>query len=482
MSNLYINIDKRPSHWLAAAGISTGAVFRSMHRGDTVGGARLTAQSVALIVKALAGRVGLDPSRFAGHSLRSGFLTSAARNRASIFKMADQSRHKSLDVLREYVRAQGNLRALMNMAGELLALAAHREAAQIDEKLFFELFCHADAAQSCRSASMRGLPVEQAYRLADRPEEQRWLVTGLWSEQAVGIVGGEPKCCKSFLALDLAVAVASGTACLRRFPVARPGRVLLYAAEDAMHVVRRRLEGICAAAACELKDLDVHVITAATVRIDQAADRERLEHTIAQLKPRRACPGNRPIDRGAGDATDIHRRAHHRRDHRREPSTAHRGTARAVPRSQRHLVRAHHRRDHRREPSTAHRGTARAVPRSQRHLVRAPHRLDRHRSDRPQSRGLPARYHPLSAVLSDPPHDSSPTTPFPVPLPVLSYSVREVERELNLEKRENRTIKYREHTQRNQIGRGLESPRRHDSMLEIRDQYSTPVHTIPIYA
>jgi len=99
-------------------------------------------------------------------------------------------------------------------------------------------------------------------------------------------VGGEPKCCKSFLALDLAVAVASGTACLRRFPVARPGRVLLYAAEDALHVVRRRLEGICAAAACDLKDLDVHVITAPTVRLDQQADRTRLEQTIEQLKPR----------------------------------------------------------------------------------------------------------------------------------------------------------------------------------------------------
>jgi hypothetical protein len=133
---------------------------------------------------------------------------------------------------------------------------------------------------------MSALPVEQAYRLADRPEEQHWLVTGLWSEQAVGIVGGEPKCCKSFLALDLAVAVASGTACLRRFPVARPGRVLLYAAEDALHVVRRRLEGICAAAACDLKDLDVHVITAPTVRLDQQADRTRLEQTIEQLKPR----------------------------------------------------------------------------------------------------------------------------------------------------------------------------------------------------
>ncbi|HKM82853.1 MAG TPA: hypothetical protein VJY15_18080 [Candidatus Acidoferrum sp.] len=47
---------------------------------------------------------------------------------------------------------------------------------------------------------MNLLPVEPAWRLADRAEDQRWLVTGLWSEQAVGIIGGEPKCCKSFLA------------------------------------------------------------------------------------------------------------------------------------------------------------------------------------------------------------------------------------------------------------------------------------------
>ena len=106
------------------------------------------------------------------------------------------------------------------------------------------------------------LPVEPAYRLAERAEEHRWLVTGLWSEQAVGIVGGEPKCCKSFLALDIAVAVAAGTPCLRRFAVPRAGRVLLYAAEDALHIVRRRLEGICAAAGVALADLDIQVITA----------------------------------------------------------------------------------------------------------------------------------------------------------------------------------------------------------------------------
>jgi hypothetical protein len=59
----------------------------------------------------------------------------------------------------------------------------------------------------------------------------------------VGIVGGEPKCCKSFLALEIAVSVASGAPCLRRFLPTEKGTVLLYAAEEPLHVVRRRLEG-----------------------------------------------------------------------------------------------------------------------------------------------------------------------------------------------------------------------------------------------
>jgi hypothetical protein len=130
------------------------------------------------------------------------------------------------------------------------------------------------------------LPVQPAHQLPVRTEAQRWLVTGLWLDQAVGVLGGEPKCCKSFLALDVAVAVASGTSCLRHFPVPAPGRVLLYAAEDALHIVRRRLEGICAAAEVDLAELDVQVITAPTVRLDLQADRDRLEHTVEHLKPR----------------------------------------------------------------------------------------------------------------------------------------------------------------------------------------------------
>jgi site-specific recombinase XerD len=65
---------------------------------------RLPAQSVADIVKTYAERVGLDPALFAGHSMRSGFLTSAAKRGASIFKMMDQSRHRSVETLRGYVR------------------------------------------------------------------------------------------------------------------------------------------------------------------------------------------------------------------------------------------------------------------------------------------------------------------------------------------------------------------------------------------
>jgi RecA-family ATPase len=133
---------------------------------------------------------------------------------------------------------------------------------------------------------VRQLPIERACRLAERAGEQNWLIEGLWSEEAAGIIGGEPKCCKSFLALDMAAAVASGTPCLRRFPVARPGRVLLYAAEDALHIVRRRLDGVCAAAGLSLAALDIQVITAPSLRLDLEADRAALDDATARLKPR----------------------------------------------------------------------------------------------------------------------------------------------------------------------------------------------------
>jgi integrase len=81
-----------------------GPIFIQVGKGGRLLPHRLAPQNVSLILKAYAKRLGLDPKVFSGHSLRAGFLTSAAARGASIFKMMDVSRHKSVDTLRGYVR------------------------------------------------------------------------------------------------------------------------------------------------------------------------------------------------------------------------------------------------------------------------------------------------------------------------------------------------------------------------------------------
>jgi len=90
--------------WLSAAGIAEGPVFRRVAKGGRVLSAALTPHSIGLIVKRYAARAGFSAADFGAHSLRAGFLTSAAMRGASIFKMMDVSRHKSVDTLRGYVR------------------------------------------------------------------------------------------------------------------------------------------------------------------------------------------------------------------------------------------------------------------------------------------------------------------------------------------------------------------------------------------
>jgi site-specific recombinase XerD len=90
--------------WLSAASISEGPIFRSVRKGGHVTDKRLSAHSVNVIVKQHAGKLGLNADDFGAHSLRAGFLTSAAARGASIFKMVEVSRHKSIDVLQGYVR------------------------------------------------------------------------------------------------------------------------------------------------------------------------------------------------------------------------------------------------------------------------------------------------------------------------------------------------------------------------------------------
>lgn len=89
--------------WLSAAEIEEGAIFRAVTRQGFIR-QPITPQSVALIVKQAAKGAGLDPDRFAGHSLRAGLCTSAARAGASERAIMNQTGHRSSATLRRYIR------------------------------------------------------------------------------------------------------------------------------------------------------------------------------------------------------------------------------------------------------------------------------------------------------------------------------------------------------------------------------------------
>ncbi|MCZ4428864.1 site-specific integrase [Agrobacterium sp. SOY23] len=94
----------RLKEWLQAAGIISGPIFRRFNRGDRLTGETLTDQAVALIVKKYADAAGLDVASLSGHSLRAGFVTSAAENRASISRIMEVTRHRDPRTVETYVR------------------------------------------------------------------------------------------------------------------------------------------------------------------------------------------------------------------------------------------------------------------------------------------------------------------------------------------------------------------------------------------
>lgn len=112
-----------------------------------------------------------------------------------------------------------------------------------------------------------------------------WLIDQLWSAQAVGIIGGTPKSYKTWMALEIAVSVASGSACLATYAVPLPGPVLLYAAEDSQSALRSRLESLARHHRLDLACLDIRVITADSLRLDRTVDQERLEATLLLHRP-----------------------------------------------------------------------------------------------------------------------------------------------------------------------------------------------------
>jgi site-specific recombinase XerD len=103
--------------WIEQAGISSGPLFRSINRHGQVQPGGLSGIDVARVVKKLADRAGLDAAKYAGHSLRAGHATSAAIAGASERSIMNQTGHRSVQMVRRYIRDGSLFRD--NSAGKL---------------------------------------------------------------------------------------------------------------------------------------------------------------------------------------------------------------------------------------------------------------------------------------------------------------------------------------------------------------------------
>ena len=91
-------------HWLQAAEINEGPVFRAVDRHGMVSGWALNKDSIGSIVKRALLRAGQRAEAFAGHSLRAGHATQASMNGVGELSIMKQTGHKSVETLRKYIR------------------------------------------------------------------------------------------------------------------------------------------------------------------------------------------------------------------------------------------------------------------------------------------------------------------------------------------------------------------------------------------
>jgi len=90
--------------WLNISKITSGPVFRRFSKGSKLSEKRLTDQTVALLIKKYLELAGMDSRNFSGHSLRSGFATSAAESGAEERSIMAMTGHKSAEMVRRYIK------------------------------------------------------------------------------------------------------------------------------------------------------------------------------------------------------------------------------------------------------------------------------------------------------------------------------------------------------------------------------------------
>jgi integrase len=91
-------------NWITVSKIKSGPIFRRFSKGSKLSGNRLTDQTVALLIKKYLNLAGIDSKNYSGHSLRSGFATSAAESGAEERSIMAMTGHKSVEMVRRYIK------------------------------------------------------------------------------------------------------------------------------------------------------------------------------------------------------------------------------------------------------------------------------------------------------------------------------------------------------------------------------------------
>ena len=129
-------------------------------------------------------------------------------------------------------------------------------------------------------------PVRRIHEVEPRSSEQRWLVDQLFARSSVGLIGGPAKAFKTWVAAELALAVAAGTPAFGRFAAPDPGPVLFFGAEDSPPDLRARFDNIARWRGVDLASVPLLLLDVAQLRLDDAIHLRRLHRTVARHKPR----------------------------------------------------------------------------------------------------------------------------------------------------------------------------------------------------
>ena len=90
--------------WLEVSGIDSGHIYQTMRRGGSLRGNPMHSSDIPRLLKNYAAEIGLDPAEIAGHSLRAGFVTSAAAHKAPLHKIMEVTRHTQPGTVMKYIR------------------------------------------------------------------------------------------------------------------------------------------------------------------------------------------------------------------------------------------------------------------------------------------------------------------------------------------------------------------------------------------